>query len=77
MNTITLSMTRQAGRAALSNLLDTIYRTNRTFTISFVKHSGEPRIINGIAKNYKQQKGTGSVDVAKIGTIEEGCGVFT
>ena len=60
MNQILLSMKRKADRQTLNNLLDEIYRTNRTFNISFVKQNGEPRIINGIARNYKQQKGTGT-----------------
>lgn len=57
---ITLSMKLAADRKKLRDLLGKIRQTNRVFTIEFVKQNGEPRIINGIAKNYKQQKGTGT-----------------
>lgn len=60
MKTVTLTMKRKADREALDALLDRIRATNRMFTIEFVKQNGEPRIINGIAKNYRQQEGTGT-----------------
>jgi len=66
MATTELTMTRAADRKRLNDLLDRIRRTNRVFTIEFVKQNGEPRIINGIAKNYRRLKGTGTTNMTAV-----------
>jgi len=60
MKTTKLSMKNGADVNTLYNLLNEMLNSNKVFTIHFVKKSGEPRIINGVAKNYRNVKGTGT-----------------
>lgn len=60
MQVITININTEEGMAELNSILDKLYQTNKVFTAEFTKVNGEYRIVNGTAKNYKQQAGTGT-----------------
>jgi len=73
---VPIDVATHLGRTKLNYLLNELDRTNRIFTIDFIKVNGEPSNKNAISVNHKKITGNGTIPTSRLSKRQRGMYIF-